>query len=271
MWYAYSYDPRKCSVIGCDLCTHKIECLHYSQLPDGPAFQETVLEDEDFRIATKMDIDEHFRLINTYTKRLTKLGYPENEMKKLVNLIYVLYKGSSFRRFLEEITKKIEEGELYPLQLYDLLVSSLDPELKTWIQETAESGRLEMEKAMEYMEWLNEGEVPEELLIEFLIEKKARSFTGEIRLVPILEEEEEEKGEEKYNEWINLKKLILNVVTLKSGKRAYESSEKAKDIINKIGEKHYYEYLDKAWKLRKELRNLPPEKRLKRAKAQLGI
>ena len=269
MWY--SYDSKTCNDKDCGLCYHRLECVHYTPDPDGAGFQEILEESEEYRLATKVELNEHFHLINTYTKRLVRLGYPESEMKKLVNLIYVLYKGSSFKKFLEEITKKIEEGELYPLQLYDLLVSSLEPELKVWIQETAESGGLEMEKAMEYMEWLNEGEVPEELLTEFLIEKKARSFTGEIRLVPTVEEEEEEKGEEKCNEWINLKKLILNVVTLKSGKRAYENSEQAKRIIDKLGEKHYYHYLSKAWELRKNLLHLEPEERLKQARQVLGI
>lgn len=268
MWY--SYDSKTCNDKDCGLCYHRLECVHYTPDPDGAGFQEILPEDEEFRLATKRELHEHFYLIDVYVKRLTKLGYPEDEMKKLVNLIYVLYKGTS-RKYLEPIIRSIEEGRVYPLDLYDKLVASLVPEIKVWIQEKVEREELSTEEAAEIMECLSEDEVPEELLIDFLVEKKSASFTGEIRLVFSVEEEEEEKREEKYNEWINLKKLILNVVTLKSGKRAYKNSEQAKRIIDKLGEKRYYYYLNKAWELRKNLLHLEPEERLKQARQVLGI
>lgn len=272
MWYAYSYDPRKCSNIECDLCTHKIECLHYSQLPDGPAFQEIVSEDEEFRLATKRDINEHFHLIEMYTKRLARLGYPESDMRRLINLIYILYKGSS-KKYMEPIIREIEKEKIYPLELYDKLVASLVPELRTWIQEKVERGEISAEEGAEIMEYLNEDEAPEELLVNFLIDKKSASFTGEIRLVSTAEEEERKESDEsdESDEWTNLKTLIKSIITLKSGREAYRRSEQAKNIISKLGKKHYYRYLNKAWELRKKLLHLEPEERLKQAKVVLGI
>jgi len=271
MWYSCSYDSKMCNDKDCDSCYNRWECVHYTPDPDGAGFQEILPEDEEFRLVTKRELHEHFHLIDVYVKRLTKLGYPESEMKKLVNLIYVLYKGIS-RKYLEPIIKSIEEGRVYPLDLYDKLITSLVPEVRTWIQEKVEREELSTEEAAEIMECLNEDEVPEELLIDFLVEKKSASFTGEIRLV--FSVEEEEKGEEERKEsgeWTNLKKLIKSIITLRSGKEAYKRSEQAKHVINKLGKKHYYYYLNKAWELRKNLLHLEPEERLKQAKVALGI
>jgi len=270
MWYSCSYDSKMCNNKDCDSCYNRWECVHYTPDPDGAGFQEILPEDEEFRLVTKRELHEHFHLIDVYVKRLTKLGYPESEMKKLVNLIYVLYKGIS-RKYLEPIIKSIEEGRVYPLDLYDKLITSLVPEVRTWIQEKVEREELSTEEAAEIMECLNEDEVPEELLIDFLVEKKSASFTGEIRLV--FSVEEEEKGEEERKEsgeWTNLKKLIKSIITLRSGKEAYKRSEQAKRIINKLGKKHYY-YLSKAWELRRNSIHLEPEERLKQAKVALGI
>lgn len=236
MLYLEGYNLEYCYDKDCNLCIKRWECIHYTPIEEYPLLEE-------YRTYTPLD-DSSGELILSVTKKISRLGYPEREILKLVKAWY----SCGYR--VKDLLTLISRG-YHPLEIEKYVVEMLKHEFREYITELVEHG----------VETLDEVEIPDDLdpshpyWNDFLAQLRVRKFTGEVRLGPPEEEEPQEECPPEINETIRLAlRLAKSVKYAKTGKHAYLFSQKCKELLSQLppdwAEVVKYQ-LKKAWEERK--------------------
>lgn len=156
---------------------------------------------------------------------------------------------------------------LSPLELEKYLLVGLKEEIRGFYEELTFSGEAAYldyspEELLEALEEDPIPNIPDEIIINWIIQKRIQNFTGEVRLSSDkVDDDESEKGKEEINPEVF--RYIKCIVTCISGKLAYEYSLKAKAA----GNVKIKNLIKKAWEIRKSLpSNATIEERLEAAR-----
>lgn len=217
MFPSYYYEFEKCIEKDCTLCPQRVECIHYTPEEEYPP-------QEEYRMFVAPLDDTSGELLKNVSKKISRLGYPEREVYKLVSAWYLL--GYQVR----DLLKLISRG-MHPLEIETIVFELIRDEFRVYLSELAEHGLLSEEKAEV------EVDVDNPQWGEFLALLRIKNFTGEVRLGP----PEEEPQEESISPGVQNQKMIdealkwaTSIKYAKNGRFAYQFSEKCKSIINNL-------------------------------------
>lgn len=163
MFFTNSYEFEKCIERDCALCPLRAECIHYTPEEEYPP-------QEEYRLFNPLD-DTSGELIRNVSKKISRLGYPEREIYKLVLAWYLL--GYQVKDLLGLISKGV-----HPLEIEKIISDLLKDEFRVYLAELVEHGEYEVEDIEEDLDPDNPR------WIEFLVRLRTRNFTGEVRLGP---------------------------------------------------------------------------------------
>jgi len=246
----------------CNECKFKIDCLNFVGYTDTE--REDQVADEEYRPFVKELDDTKDQLIATYTKRwMKKFNLTEKAARKLVIACYLT--GWN----LKDSEKVAEDRGILYLEKY--VAAVLSPVIKEYLAECIE--HTEDSDYLEYLDYLSEEDldfIPDEKwMIDLLVHMLYRNFTGEVRISPVQEDQEKDVEQRDENENLakiqEVKRLLKSIVFAKSGKLAYELSEKVKALCNN-GLSEWRKELNKAWHTRRLLKDFSLEEKMKKYK-----
>jgi len=236
-----------------------------------------------YRLASRNDILRE-DLIHRESKGLARAtGLPYREARKIICLFLVM--GWEVRIWRELI--RDERGLYYWVQLIeseverekylDMLrrkeVPLIEARNGERIDEQSDDNE-ELDEDTGYFDDSLYGLSEEGELRDYIAYKVWQNWTGEIRLPVRGEETEDESESEDSGEGpldFEIRRLIKSIVTVVSGKKAYEISERVKKLLGLNGRNGIYKRaLKKAWNIRRELPpDVPLEERLKISRSVL--
>ena len=231
-----------------------------------------------YRLATRNDFSRE-DLIHRESKGLARAtGLPYREARKIICLFLALgWEAKTWRGLIEDkkglfYWVQIAESELEREKYLDMLrrkeVPLIEARNGERIDEQSDDNE-ELDEDTGYFDDSLYGLSEEKDLDNYLIYRVWKNWTGEVR-IPVVTEDNEDENEDSGEDFPDseIRRLIRSVVTVVSGKRAYEISNRVKNLLN--GDRAYRRALKKAWEIRKRLSpDTPLEERIKISRSVL--
>jgi len=231
-----------------------------------------------YRLATKNDLSREALIHREATALSRATGLSYREARKIICLFLVI--GWEVRIWRELI--RDERGLYYWVQLIeseverekylDMLRRKEVPLIEARNGERVDEQSNDNEELDEDTGYFDDslyGLSEEKDLNDYLIYRVWKNWTGEVR-IPVVTEDNEDENEDSGEDFPDseIRRLIRSVVTVVSGKRAYEISNRVKNLLN--GDRAYRRALKKAWEIRKRLSpDTPLEERIKISRSVL--
>lgn len=214
--YFTNYEFEKCMEVDCALCPSRAECIHFTPAEEYPP------QEEYRKFVAPLD-DTSGELIRNIAKRISRLGYPEREIYKLVLAWYLL----GYR--VKDLLKLIISRGMHPLEIERLIFELLKDEFRVYLAELVEHNELGVEVEEDL-----DPDSPK--WTELLVQLRTRNFTGEVRLGPPEEEEPQEEYippevQKKIDEAL---RWASSVKHARTGRYAYLFSQKCKEAISQL-------------------------------------
>jgi len=236
-----------------------------------------------YRLATTNDLSREDLIHREATALSSATGLSYKEARKIIDLFIALGWEARIWRNLMEDRKglfywvQIAESELEREKYLDASRKREVPLIETRNGEKSDDGEELDENKLDYNDHFDDlwyGLSEEGELRDYITYKVWQHWTGEIRLPVRGEETGDESESEDSGEGppdFEIRRLIKSIVTVASGKKAYEISERVKKLLGLNGRNGIYKRaLKKAWNIRRKLPpDIPLEERLKISRSVL--